>query len=215
MPFCPYYYNYFRQGPRYSYVRVFHASPDAPPVDVYANNAIIVSNIKFKGFSQYIKVPQGRYKIRVFKRGTKSNPLIERDMIVPENKILTLAAVGMMPNLELKTIEEVLEPLRRGRSKVRFIHLSPDAPAVDITVPNGDVIFKNVSYGQVTGYREVRPGSYDLQVRTAGIDKKILLLPNTRFGPNKFYTIYAVGLVNREPKLQVVIPLDGNTYLKF
>ncbi|WPC44481.1 DUF4397 domain-containing protein [Clostridium sp. JS66] len=215
MPFCSYYYGYFRQSSGYSYIRVFHAAPDAPAVDVYANNAIIVSNIKFKGFSQYIRVPQGKYRFRVFKQGTQKNPLIDRDIIIPENRILTLAAIGIMPNLELKAIEDTLEPLRRGRSKVRFIHLSPNAPAVDITLPNGNVIFKNVSYKEVTGYKEVRPGSYNLQVKTAGIDEKILLLPNTRFGPNKFYTIYAVGLVNREPKLQVVIPLDGNTYLKF
>lgn len=215
MPFCPYYYGYFRQSSGYSYIRVFHSAPDAPAVDVYANNAIIVSNIKFKGFSQYIRVPQGKYRVRVFKQGTQKNPLIDRDIIIPENRILTLAAIGIMPNLELKAIEDTLEPLRRGRSKVRFIHLSPNAPAVDITLPNGDVIFKNVSYKEVTGYKEIRQGSYNLQVKTAGIDEKILLLPNTRFGPNKFYTIYAVGLVNREPKLQVVIPLDGNTYLKF
>ncbi|NMM63815.1 DUF4397 domain-containing protein [Clostridium sp. P21] len=215
MLFCPYYNRFFRQGPPYSYIRVFHAAPDAPTVDVYVDNTIIVSNVRFKGFSNYIKVSSGKHKVEVFRRGTKNNPLISSDLIIPESKILTLAAIGIMPNLDLKAIEDTLEPLRPGRTKVRFVHLSPGAPAVDITLSNGDIIFKDVSYGEVTRYKEIRPGNYNFQVRVAGTDKKVLLLPNTRFRPNRFYTIYAVGLVSREPKLQVLIPLDGNTYLKF
>jgi hypothetical protein len=214
MPFCPYYYNYFRKKQIYSYIRAFHAAPDTPAVDVYANDNRIASNLRFKGFTDYMKMTPGKYRIRVFRKGTKNNPLINTEIIIPDKKIYTLAVTGMLPNIALKVIEESVEPLRRGKAKVRFSHLSPGAPAVDITLPNGNIIFKNVSYGEVTKYNEISPGVYNFEVRIAGTDKKILLLPNTRFGPNKFYTIYAVGLVNGSPALQAVMPLDGNTYLK-
>lgn len=215
MLFCPYYNSYFRQGPGYSYIRVFHAAPDLSPIDVYANNDIIATNLRFKGFTNYIRLPLGRYRIRIFRRGTQINPLLDRNIVIPQGKIFTLAATGLIPNLELRAVEDTIEPLRPGRAKIRFVHFSPGAPAVDLTLYNGDIIFKNVSYGGITEYKEIAPGNYNLQLRVANTDQKVLLLPNTRFGPDKFYTIYAVGLVNREPKLQVVIPLDGNTYLKF
>ncbi len=216
MPFCPYYYDCFRQlqGQIYSYIRVFHAAPDTPAVDVYANDNRIASNIRFKAFTNYMKMPPGKYTIKVFRKGTKNNPLMNMEIAIFEKKIYTLPIIGMLPNITLKVIEEPIEPLRRGKAKVRFSHLSPGAPAVDITLPNGNIIFKNVSYGEVSKYNEISPGVYNFEVRIAGTDKKVLLLPNTRFGPNKFYTIYAVGLVSGSPKLQAVMPLDGNTYLK-
>lgn len=214
MPICPYYYDYFRKMQIDSYIRTFHAAPNTPAVDVYANDIRIASNLRFKGFTDYIKMRPGKYRIKVFRRGTKNNPLISREITIPKKKIFTLAVAGMIPNIVLKVIEDPVEPLTRGKAKVRFSHLSPGAPAVDITLPNGNIIFKNVSYGEVTKYNEISPGVYNFEVRIAGTDKKILLLPNTRFGPNKFYTIYAVGLVNGKPGLQAVIPLDGNTYLK-
>ena len=40
-------------------VRVLHASPDAPNVDVYADGGKILSDVPFGGLSDYLKVPAG------------------------------------------------------------------------------------------------------------------------------------------------------------
>ena len=54
-----------------SYVRVFHASPDAPPVDIYVNEGLAFKNLSFKEFSEYVQLPMGEYKIEVFPAGQK------------------------------------------------------------------------------------------------------------------------------------------------
>jgi hypothetical protein len=53
-------------------------------------------------------------------------------------------------------------------SRVRLIHASPDAPKVDVTVEaTGDVLYRNVSFGESGGYRMVPAGDYTLEVRVA------------------------------------------------
>ena len=57
-------------------VRVLHASPDAPAVDIYANGAEILSDVPFGGISAYLEVPAGEYQIQVFVAGP--DPATER-----------------------------------------------------------------------------------------------------------------------------------------
>src|SRR5690606_27820043 len=42
-------------------VRVVHASPDAPTVDVWVNDALTLENVPFKAVSDYLSVPGGTY----------------------------------------------------------------------------------------------------------------------------------------------------------
>ncbi len=42
-----------------------------------------------------------------------------------------------------------------GMAKVRFLHASPDAPAVDIAVAGGPVLFPDVAFKEHAGYASV------------------------------------------------------------
>ncbi|ABZ84628.1 conserved hypothetical protein [Heliomicrobium modesticaldum Ice1] len=196
-----------------SYLRVLHAAPNAPPVDIYANNVLIIRRLPYSRFTQYFPVLPGRYRIEVFPTGTRTTPVIVAVVDIPDRAIITAAAVGVLPNLSLLPIADPRLPRRPDTVYIRFAHLSPDAPAVDVTLPNGTVLFRNVSFRQVTDYIPVPPGTYTLQVRPAGSTQVVLTVPNVRLLPNRFLTVYAVGLAGGRPPLRALIPLDGNTYL--
>jgi hypothetical protein len=100
-----------------------------------------------------------------------------------------------------------------GRAYVRFVHLSPNAPNVDVST-GGNKVFSNVGYKKATDYVEVKPGVYNFNVTVSENGQNVLTVPNTRLLPNRIYSIYAVGLAGSSPPLQVLIPLDGNTYLE-
>lgn len=120
------------------------------------------------------------------------------------DKTYTVAAVGKLNNLQLLPIVD--QPgVPEGKTKVRFAHLSPDAPAVDIAVKGGNVLFSNVSFKEVTNYLTLAPTTVDLEVRKAGTNEVVLLLLNVKLEPNKVYTIAAVGLAQGTPALEAVI----------
>lgn len=194
-----------------SYVRILHASPDAPSVDIYANGNIIAKNLAYKQLTDYVEVKPGEYIIQVYPAGEKTNPVIDTKLKVPAENSFTIAAVGMLSDISLLPIMEMYMPMvDKRKSYIRFAHLSPNAPAVDITLPDGTSVFSEVSYKEYTDYLYVTPGNYTLQVKPAGSDDVVLTVPNVKLSPGTIYTVYAVGLVGKEPSLDAIISVDGD-----
>ena len=62
--------------------------------------------------------------------------------------------------------DNVTGPGDVGTAQVRVVHLSPDAPAVDVSV-NGEVAVSGASYLDATGYLTVPAGSLTVTAPTA------------------------------------------------
>jgi hypothetical protein len=196
-----------------SFIRVLHASPNAPGVDVYVNNVLTARDVTYKEFTQYIPLAGGLYNIKAYRTGTNVNPVIDTNVNVPPRSIFTITVTGMLADIALTLVQE--PPIQRlpNETFIRFAHLSPNAPNIDITLPNGTKLFSDVEYKEVTDYIPIRPGIYELQARLAGTDNIVLDVPNINLRSGNIYTVYVVGLANGTPTLQVLIPLDGSTYL--
>ncbi len=197
-----------RMEPKMSYVRVLHAVPDAPNVDIYTNDKLIARNLAFGDSTPYTPVSAGNYMISVYPAGTKTSPVLTNMLTVQDNTYTTVAAAGMLDTIGLLAMEDASEPMNSGKAMVRFLHLSPDAPAVDITLPDGTVIFRDVSYKEITPYLAVEPMSYTLQVRPTGTSDVVLTVPNVRLEPNQMYTAYAIGLAGGRPELEALLLMD-------
>jgi hypothetical protein len=93
--------------------------------------------------------------------------------------------------------------------KVRFVHTSPDAPAVDIALAGGDVLIGNVAFREFSDYLPVPPGVYDLEVRLAGTDTVALDLPGIPVAAGVNVTAFAVGLAG-DGSLDALLEVDAN-----
>lgn len=213
-PYADYCSSLYRESQNNSFVRIFHASPNAPAVDVYINGNLSIKGLSYREFSNYLKVAPGDYKIKVFPSNKTDKAVLDTSVTVPERSILTVAVIGTLPNISLFPILEPVLPRIPTKAYVRFAHLSPNAPKVDIIIPAKGKIFTNIGYKEVTNYAALDAGNYIFNVNISGTDKRVLHAPNIRLLPNRFYTIYAVGLAGKTPPLQVVIPLDGNSYIR-
>jgi len=197
-----------------TYIRVLHAVPNAPAVDVYVNEKKIGTNLTYREFSEYVTLPAGQYSLQIFPAGQKDSPVIQKNVNIPAGSIYTVVASGTLPNIELVSVPEPRADIPQGMTYVRFAHFSPNAPNVDVRLPDGSLLFQNIGYKEMASYIPVRPGTYTFEVFPTGGDKRVLYVPNITLKANRFYTIYAVGLVgNTETPLQVLVPLDGNSYL--
>ncbi|KYH34437.1 hypothetical protein CLTEP_15890 [Clostridium tepidiprofundi DSM 19306] len=211
-----YYYEYYRNDAMKSFMRLLHSAPKCPAIDIYINDKPWVTNIKYKDFSEYLPIRSGNYNVKVYAAGKKINPFIDTSLFIPPNEIYTIAIIGKTPdNLSILPIKEPLLETKEGKLGLRFAQLSPNAPNVDVVLPNGDVLFKDVAFKDIKDYIEVPSGIYTVEIRLTGTDTVILYVPNIHLKPKRFYTIYSVGLVGGIPPLQVLIPLDGNSYIEF
>ena len=196
---------YRKEKPMPSYIRVFHASPNAPAVDIYANDDLLTENLAYKEISPYIPVDSANYNIKVYPTGTMTDPVIDTDVFIPKNIVFNVAAVGTLPDISLLPIPEPSVAQDSGNACVRFVHLSPNAPAVDITLDNGSVVFSNIAYQGIANYVCIPAGTYTFKVSPAGSSDVVLTVPDVKLDANIYYTIYAVGLLGESPGLEAML----------
>jgi uncharacterized protein DUF4397 len=187
-------------------VRIVHASPDAPAVDIFVDDKALVEGAKFKDVSNSLPLSAGSHKVEVYEAKTKGtkDSIIEATLVVDGGKSYTVAAVNKAENLELQAFTNNKQGMD-GKASLRVAHLSPDAPAVNVGPKGADPLFKDLSFKSISGYQVVNPGSYDLSVSTAD-GKEILSLPGTNLQSGKNYTVLAV---NTADKLETIVLQDN------
>jgi hypothetical protein len=190
-------------------VRVVHASPDAPAVDVLVNDGVAFSNAPFQGITDYAKLEPGAYNVKVVPTGATEPVVINADVELATQTDYTVVAVGLLENIEPLVLVDNNSAPAAGKAHVRFVHASPDAPAVDIAVTGGPVLFSNVPFKGVGDYLPVDAGTYDLEARVAGTDTVGLSIPGVTLEEGTVYTFFAMGLLSGEPALMAVPSVDA------
>jgi len=119
------------QDPRRSgHLRVFHASPDAPAVDILVDGKKAFSSVAFGSVTPFATLPDGIYEVAVNAAGTNTTVLKQRLPVIL-NVAATIAAVGLLKDLRLEPM--AWEPLVKEKGcGARVAHFSPDAPAVEV-----------------------------------------------------------------------------------
>ncbi|MDP2470913.1 MAG: DUF4397 domain-containing protein [Candidatus Palauibacterales bacterium] len=149
--------GFIKQNP---VVYALHGSPDAPAVDIYAGESLLVQDLAFGELSGTVQVPPGTYTLDFFVTGTGGgSPAASFDTpeLMAGSAYLAVAAgelqlEGTEEAFTLLAFEELFDPTETAR--VRAIHASGDAPAVDIgTVDGGTgeidaVLFQNLAWSE-------------------------------------------------------------------
>jgi len=188
-----------------SFIRFLHASPGTPVIDIYYNDNgnLSVENLDYTEISKFLVTGPDNNNVRVFPAGDNTNPIVDTSVNIPPSEAINLAIIGTQPNVEILPITQSLLNIDPAEVKIRFVNLSEDAPPLDVMFLEGNGEFSNVEYKQITDYITVAPGTYTLEAKQAEDDiiftRKEIILQG-----GKAYTVYAVGLVNDSPFLELI-----------
>ncbi len=175
-------------------VNVVHASPNAPAVDLLVDGAVKGSGLAFPNNTGYLDVPAGARNVKVNVSGT-STTAINADLTLSSAASYSVFAVDSVSKIAPLVLTDDLTAPAAGKAHVRFVHLSPNAPAVDVGVTGGAVVFGNKTFKQFTAFTPLDAGTYDLEVRLAGTGTVVLPLPGITLQAGKIYTVFARGFV--------------------
>jgi hypothetical protein len=128
-------------------VRVVHASPDAPAVDIYAEGVTtpLVEDLAYGQATDYLSLAEGTYnlQIRPANAAPDSAPVFETgNLTIPGGATITALAAGLIGSTAADSSFRVLPLVEdfaaagAGNAIVRIVHASADAPAVAIDVGN-------------------------------------------------------------------------------
>ncbi len=158
----------------FSKVQIIHNSP-SPTVDVYAGQARLLNNFVFRTATPFVDVPAGRaFNIGIAPEGsaTAADAIASFPVTLDATKKYIVTAAGIVGNattpfnLYISDNAEDTAPPSVVRASV--FHGSPDAPAVDVAERLAGVLVPNIAFGQATGYLNLPPDEYFLDIKPAG-----------------------------------------------
>ena len=189
-------------------VRIIHAVPNAPNVDVYVNGSLLTSNLAFGKISKYITLTSGEYEFQLFVTGTYDKPLLSQTIPLIANANYTVSIVTLANNLFLFRLKYDNIPLNKSQAFLRFINLSSNAPLLSLSLPNGIVLFNGAEYLETTGYYQLSSGIYNFEVLLGSSEITTKYIKNITLDGGKLYTIYIIGLFNGKPPLGYLLVDD-------
>ncbi|WP_144395110.1 DUF4397 domain-containing protein [Pleionea sediminis] len=180
-------------------LRVVHASPDAPAVDVLVNDeTTLVSNLDYAEATGFVGVPADTYNVKVVPTGEVAPVVIDADLTLDQGTNYTVLAVDLLETIEPLVITEDRRSVAT-EAKVQIIHASPAAGNVDIyvTAPGAgiadvDPTFSDVPFkGTTEGFVSLPVDSYDITVTLAGTKDAAIGPAELSFEAGGVYTIIA------------------------
>lgn len=195
--------------------RIGHFSPDTPSVDVYVNDELVLADVSYRTMSDRRETETGTYDVEVTVAGDPDSTMWA-DEVEFDGGNLTGLAIGESSgeNHELQPAifeDDLGDP--GDDARVRLIHASPDAPAVDVTVDDGAAsLFDDVDFGEAAA-TEIQPSEYTLEVRRADPDDGELLATfDFSADSGSVHTAVATGYLDPEAA-PAEEPFDLEVYL--
>lgn len=195
-------------------LRVVHASPDAPPVDIWAEGVKepLARNLKYAEASQYVSVPKGSYNIQV-----RAAPSTESDAVVYSTGLLALAGGAKITAVAAGSLKSTNEadkfrvlPLTEGfaptggKLRVRIVHAGADAPTVGIDVGNDNPSAPEVaSLARFadTGKEGVElTAGQALQIGVTAAGARVTSFSSPGIPADTELLVVAVGLLSKHPR---------------
>jgi hypothetical protein len=177
-------------------VRLVHAAPDAPPVDVYLNDAQIAQNLEFGTATEYVIAPSGAGRgVRVTATGTPvEEAIVDTSLDFDPGQAYEILVTGAGDDLEATITGTDLRPLAQGQARLRVINASPDAGAFDVGIAGDEEnLFEGVDFRDATDYVVLDAGDYSLEVRPGGEDMTVALQSDATLEEGVTYDLVALG----------------------
>lgn len=160
-------------------VRVVHASPDAPTVDILIGGVPINGkvDVDYQEASAWFPIAPNTYDIAVEANlpGDDAN-VLELSANLAGDQTYTVLAIGSVAEgtLEALLVQNAFTAVGSGNVRAQVVHAAPNAPEVDVyvTAPGTELSSEQplatLAYKASTGQVEVPAGDYQIRITPAG-----------------------------------------------
>jgi hypothetical protein len=188
-------------------VRAIHAAAAVGQVDIWnipetGDPSLLYENVDFGVAGETIDIPAGAYTLGFDVDNDMTPDVIFELPSLAAGTIANVFAVNDSSGnvfLNAQFFDSSLARIDASEiqpeiAEVRVIHLSPDAPAVDVLVNDWiDPVVSGLGFGSSTGYLEVDAGEYNFHITPAGgrVDNAVLHLHGFDLMDKRSYTAVA------------------------
>ena len=179
-----------------SFVAIYHASPDAPGLDVYLNSEKINSTaFQYEAYSGYVPVDVGANTFTFTQSGSTAT-LTGAMSNFAENASYSIFLVDEFSALDAWLFEDVTITPGSGNAAIRVVHTSPDTAPLYLTYDSETTsVSGDVAFREIPAFQSVPAGAHDFYIRDFATGD-ILLTVEENLQVGFFYTLIVKGFSN-------------------
>jgi len=179
-----------------SYLRVINASPALATYNVYFSGSILNSAaLPFAGSVSYGSHAPGSYSLK-FTTASNVESLLTKTVSLSQGTYQSFYLINKPGQLDGLTIGDDLSVPSADKAYIRFINLSPDAPALDLLKTGAtSSLTTNKAYKAASGFIAIDAGTVSLDVKdsSTGAIKTTL---SSSFVAGLHYDVICGGLIS-------------------
>jgi len=179
-----------------SYLRVTNTSPALATYNVYLNGSPINSAaLPYAGSLGYTSRAAETYTLK-FTTGSSAESLLTKDVVLSQNTSYSFYLINKPGQLDGLLIGDDLSVPSANKAYIRFINLSPDAPALDLTKSATTTSYvTNKPFKTYSGFVAVDAGTYSLDVKDTSTGSVKTTKTDAAFAAGYHYDIICGGLM--------------------
>jgi Domain of unknown function (DUF4397) len=185
------YYN-----PPVALVSVIQASPDEPALDFFLESTKVnLSSIAYNSGVDYFKANAGKRTLNFYATGTTTKAFSDTATF-QANYIYSVFLANKATSPELVILRDSISQPTGNNASIRFINLSPDAPAVDFAIKGAStVITSKKAYKGFSSFTSIAGNSsYTFQVLQSGTNTVLTSMAPITLQAGSVYTFWFTGL---------------------
>lgn len=198
-------------------VRVMHASPDLPPVDVYLDDISLAENLAYRAASAWTTQRAATYQLRLLPAGEPdAAPILVKQIALRADETASLVLLGTQDRLRVTAVAEDLSPTPVNAARLLFVNAAPDTLSVRVSTYSGEIPdLRPVPFGAASRPLAYPAGTAAFVIETGSADssRQIDLLPERDWQAG---TVYAVIITDTPDAPPVVLETEtgvGDTIL--
>lgn len=167
------------------------ASTSGPQSFTIANSVLVSGGLEYTDASPYITTASGKRLVMEFKDEGSTNVYASGELYTTNGVSFTVYMAGKGSSARVKSFDDDLATPNNGKVKIKFIHLSDNAPSdINIKDASGDDLVTNISRNIASGYKYVDPGTLSVQLYGTASRKNIGNFNIADLQAGKIYSLY-------------------------
>ena len=183
----------------FSKIKFIHNIPNAPNVNIWVDNAPLISKVAYKTISPYICMAPGEHILQVYTESETKTPLFDYDIKLEDHKDYTIIMTGDLTdrnNLHITVYDDLVQAPGTGNTAIRFINGVIGTTAIDIYNKNIKIL-SNVGFDTESPYINFNPSETTFLAITNNNSLNVLLGPiKLNFASGDIYTLIITGTAN-------------------
>ena len=183
-------------APDASYIRFINASPTLGTYNVFLDDRMVNTGaLPFGGTISYAAYIFGNHTVK-YTTASSAQSVLTKPIVLTANQIHSAYLIDKDAKLDLLLVVDDASVTSTTKAFVKFINLSPDAPALNLDVKEGANLIKDKTYKTGSAFIQVDPKTYDFDIKDAATGVVKTTLTGVEMAAGRYYTIISRGMLN-------------------